>query len=75
MLDTASLRERLSPQERIYASGFFVALGRHMKESVLKDLPTNYQSLVRGGDGDGFLCTGESCYRESCRLDLGSRVA
>jgi hypothetical protein len=49
MLDTASLRERLSAQERTYASGFFVALGRHMRESVLKDLPPNYQSLVRDG--------------------------
>lgn len=48
MLDTEALRERLSKQERSYASSFFVAMGRYMKSSVLNDLPPNYQSLVGG---------------------------
>ncbi|KAF6254114.1 hypothetical protein COO60DRAFT_1703476 [Scenedesmus sp. NREL 46B-D3] len=51
MLDTASLRVRLSQQERAYASAFFVAMGRHLKDSVLKELPANYQSLVKRYEG------------------------
>ncbi|WIA41686.1 hypothetical protein OEZ86_009033 [Tetradesmus obliquus] len=52
MLDTEALRERLSKQERSYASSFFVAMGRYMKSSVLNDLPPNYQSLVKRYEGE-----------------------
>jgi hypothetical protein len=33
----------------VWASSFFVAMGRYTKSSVLNDLPPNYQSLVRVG--------------------------
>jgi hypothetical protein len=47
LLDNAEARERLSPQERLYSSNFFVVLGRHLKASVLDELPHHYASLVR----------------------------
>lgn len=47
LLDSAALRERLSRGERQYASNFFVALGRHLKDSVLNAMPPHYQSLVK----------------------------
>lgn len=60
MLDTASLRVQLSQQERAYASAFFVAMGRHLKDSVLKELPANYQSLV-GVEADVWLYDEAEC--------------
>lgn len=53
LLDNAEARERLSPQERLYSSNFFVVLGRHLKASVLDELPHHYASLVRS---PGSLC-------------------
>eukprot|EP00775_Hariotina_reticulata_P007437 gene7437-7646_t len=47
LLDNAEARERLSPQERLYSSNFFVVLGRHLKASVLDELPHHYASLVK----------------------------
>eukprot|EP00879_Flechtneria_rotunda_P033135 GHRR01036671.1.p2 GENE.GHRR01036671.1~~GHRR01036671.1.p2 ORF type:complete len:106 (+),score=15.81 GHRR01036671.1:1075-1392(+) len=46
ILDSADLRDRLSQQEKQYSSQVFVALGRHLKASVLDYLPPHYQSLV-----------------------------
>lgn len=46
ILDNQQMRQRLSVQEQQYANKFFVILGRHLKNTVLDDLPLNYRSLV-----------------------------
>jgi hypothetical protein len=47
VLDNQELRDKLSSAEQKFTTEFFVAMGRHLKSSVLDDLPAAYQSLVR----------------------------
>lgn len=49
VLDNTELRDKLSAAEQKFTTEFFVAMGRHLKSSVLDELPSNYQSLVRAG--------------------------
>lgn len=51
ILDSSTLRDRLSRQERTFTQNFFVAAGRHFKSSVLDELPPHYQSLVSSQAG------------------------
>lgn len=46
ILDSSELRSRLSDPEKAFTQNFFVAMGRHLKTSVLDELPPHYQSLV-----------------------------
>lgn len=46
VLDNQQLRDKLSTAEQKFTTEFFVAMGRHLKSSVLDDLPAAYQSLV-----------------------------
>jgi hypothetical protein len=46
VLDNQGLRDKLSMAEQKFTTEFFVAMGRHLKGSVLDKLPPAYQSLV-----------------------------
>lgn len=46
LLDNPDLRGKLSDQEHKFTTDYFVAMGRHLKSSVLDQLPPAYQSLV-----------------------------
>jgi hypothetical protein len=41
------LQQRLSPGELAFAEDYFKAQGQHMRDTILKELPPNYNQLVR----------------------------
>jgi hypothetical protein len=49
--DTTGVQARVSPQELKFANDYYMSLGSLFNDQVLRHLPPNYSSLVRGARG------------------------